>query len=77
MEIKEFIERFAEAVEIEDNSTCTAETEFRDLDEWNSLAILSIIAMADEEYGVAIKGDEIRNANTIADLYEIVKSKAE
>jgi len=31
--------------------------------------------MADEEYGVQLKGDDIRNAKTIEDLYNIVKSK--
>jgi acyl carrier protein len=37
---------------------------------------LSIIAMADDEYDVEIKGDDIRNSTTIADLFEIVKKKA-
>ena len=36
---------------------------------------LSVIAMADEEYDVTLKGDDIRNANTIEDLFNIVKSK--
>jgi len=31
--------------------------------------------MVDEEYGVALKGDDIRSANTIEDLYNIIKSK--
>lgn len=75
MEIKDFIEKFVEAVEIEDAATCTVETKFRDLEEWNSLAALSVIAMADEEYDVTLKGDDIRNAVTIEDLYNTVKSK--
>lgn len=75
MEIKDFIEKFVEAVEIEDAATCTAETKFRDIEEWNSLAALSVIAMADEEYNVTLKGDDIRNAVTIEDLYNTVKSK--
>ena len=36
---------------------------------------LSIIAMVDEEYEVALKGDDIRTANTLEDLFNIVKSK--
>lgn len=76
MEIKEFIEKFAEAVEIDDASACTAETDFRGLDEWSSLAALSVIAMVDEEYDITIKGDDIRNSKTIGDLFETVKSKA-
>ncbi len=37
MNSNEFIEKFAEALEIEDASALTAETEFRSLDEWDSL----------------------------------------
>ena len=36
---------------------------------------LSVIAMADEECGVVLKGEDIRNARTIEDLYNVVKSK--
>ena len=50
MEMKEFIEKFAEAIEIEDASVLTPETEFRTLDEWDSLSYLSVIAMIDEEF---------------------------
>lgn len=53
----------------------TAETAFHDLDEYSSLIALSIIAMVDEEYDVALKGDDMKSAVTIEDLYNIVKSK--
>lgn len=76
MEINEFIEKFAEIFDDTDVSTLTHETKFRELDEWSSLSALSLIAMADEEYEVELKGDEIRNAQTIGDIYEIVKAKA-
>lgn len=76
MELKEFIENFAAQFEETDESVFTAETKFRDLDEWSSLIALSIIAMVDEEYDITLKGDDIRAAGTIEDLYNIVKSKA-
>ena len=53
----------------------TAKTEFKKLDEWSSLIALSVIAMVDEEYGITIQGEDIRNANTIADLFNNVKIK--
>ena len=31
--------------------------------------------MCDEEYDVKIKGDDIRNANTVEDLFNIVLSR--
>ena len=75
MKMNDFIEKFAEAVEVDDITTLNADTVFRDLDEWSSLMALSVIAMADEECGVVLKGEDIRNARTIEDLYNVVKSK--
>lgn len=73
--MKKFIENFAAQFDETDASVFTTETRFRDLEEWSSLIALSIIAMVDEEYNVTMKGDEIKNSNTIEDLFNIVKSK--
>lgn len=75
MEINEFVAHFAEQFDDTDASEITATTVFRDLDEWSSLIALSIIAMVDEEYDVTLKGDDVRNSNTIEDLFNIVKAK--
>ncbi len=75
MELKGFIENFADQFDETDISELKAETEFKELDEWSSLIALSVIAMVDEEYDVTIKGDDIRNSKTIEDLYNAVKSK--
>lgn len=75
MELKEFIQNFADQFDDTDASVLTAETEFRGLDEWSSLIALSIIAMVDDEYGVTLKGDDMRGAKTIGDLYNIVSSR--
>lgn len=75
MEIKEFIENFAAQFDDTDASEFKAETIFKELDEWSSLIALSIIAMVDEEYDITIKGDDIRNSETIMDLYNIVNSR--
>ena len=37
MDIQVFIEKFAEAIEVEDTKKLSENTEFRDLDEWSSL----------------------------------------
>lgn len=76
MELKDFIENFANQFDDTDASEIKAETEFRELDEWSSLIALSVIAMVDEEYDIAIKGDDIRNSKTVEDLFNIVNSKA-
>ena len=74
MELKDFIENFAVQFDDTDASEFKSETKFRELDEWSSLIALSIIAMVDEEYEVTLKGDEMRQAETIEDLFNIVKS---
>lgn len=77
MDLNEFVENFANQFDETDRAEITAATRFRDLEEWSSLIALSIIAMADEEYDVTLKGDDIRNANTVEDLFNAVKAKAE
>ena len=69
MEMKEFIEKFAEAIEIDDASVLTPETEFRTLDEWDSLSYLSVIAMIDEEFDVQIETPKFKLQKTVQDLY--------
>jgi len=75
MEIKEFIEKFAEIFDDTDASTLTPETNFRELDEWSSLSAIGVIALADEEFGVELSGIEMRKANTIQELFNIIFSK--
>lgn len=77
MELKTFIENFADQFDETEASVFSAETIFRELEEWSSLIALSIIAMVDEEYDVTLKGDDIKNAKTIEDLFNTVKSKIE
>ena len=75
MEIEIFVSNIAEQFEESENVNFAPSTKFRELEEWSSLLALSVIAMIDEEYGVKIKGDEIKSCITIEDLFEIVKSK--
>lgn len=73
--LEEFVKLFAEQLDETVENVLNANTVFKDLDDWSSLIALSIIAMVDEECGVALKGDDIRNADTIEDLYNIVKTR--
>lgn len=75
MELQDFVEKFAEQFDETDVNNIKADTVFKELDEWSSLIALSVIAMVDEEYEVALKGDDIRNASTIEDLFNVVKAK--
>lgn len=76
MEIKEFIEKFAEIFDDTDASSLTPDTRFKELEEWSSLSALGLLALADEEFDVELKADDVRGANTIAEIFETIKSKA-
>lgn len=71
MDIKEFIEKFAEAIEVEEAEMLTPETQFRDLDEWSSLSVMLLIAFYDEEFEKELTQDQIKASTTIEDLYKL------
>lgn len=75
MSIQDFIENFAAQFDDTDPEVFTADTKFKQLDEWSSLAALSIIAMIDDEYDVIVKGNDILNSETIQDLYNIIEKQ--
>lgn len=75
MEIKEFLEKFAEIFDDTDVASLTPETNFRDLDEWSSLSALGVITLADDEFNVELSGAEMRKINTIQELFDLINSK--
>ena len=75
MELNEFIVNFANQFDETEASEIKGNTIFRDLEEWSSLIALSVIAMVDEEYDITLRGDDIKNSETIEDLYNVVRSK--
>ncbi len=77
MTLEKFIENFVELFDETDPDTIQANTRFKELEEWSSLLALSVIAMVDEEYDVEFRGDDIRNSNTVEDLYHVVLERAE
>lgn len=74
MNIQDFVVNFANQFDDTEMDVFAPETEFRSLEEWSSFLALAIMAMVMEEYGVALTADEMRNANTIQELYDVVSS---
>ena len=73
--LEEFVALFAEQFDDTDESEFTSGTVFHDLDEWSSLIGLSVIAMVDEEFEVALNANDMISSVTIEDLYNKVISK--
>lgn len=74
MDIKEFVKNFAAEFDETPAEAFTPETEYKTLDEWNSLTALSIIAMVDDNYGKTITGANLRENATLQDLFNYVVS---
>jgi acyl carrier protein len=75
MNLENFITNFSDLFDDTSVEVFKAETVYKELEEWSSLLALSLMAMIDEEYNITIKGDDIRNTNTINDLYLLIKNE--
>jgi len=76
MEQNQFLANFVSVLEDTDPNQITLETKFRELNEWDSLTALSLIAMVDEEYQIKLSGEDIISSETINDLFNKVSAKS-
>jgi acyl carrier protein len=72
MEIK-FLNDFENILDEQPNFKLELNSKFRDLDEWDSLTALSLIAMLDDEYKITVTGDQIKNLETLGDIFKLLK----
>jgi len=71
-----FIDLIKETLDIEDRDLQLSD-KFREYEEWNSLALLSVIATIDEEYDVVIEGNVFQKLQTLAELYTEIQKRIE
>ncbi len=71
MEIEKKLELLEEMMEL-DGGTLKPETVLENLDEWDSLASLSLIVLLDEKFGKEIGGEDIKKLKTIQDILDIM-----
>ena len=68
-----FVSKMAEVIDVADAEALTGDTHFRDLDEWDSLAGLSVITYINETFNKQIGESDIRASHTIEDLFNLAK----
>lgn len=56
-----------------DEGTLKADTVLADIDEYDSMAKLSLIVMMDDEFGKKLTGDMIKNFVTVEDILNIME----
>lgn len=71
MELKDFINRIVEQLEIENAEGLNGNTQFRELEEWSSLLVMELIALYDDEFDKQIGDVDIKKCSTIDDLYKL------
>lgn len=76
MEINDFIKDFANQFDDTEETEITIDTKFRDLEEWSSLIGLAVMNMIAKKYGVKIAPVEMRQVETIKELFDLVLSKS-
>ena len=70
---EDFTKELKEALEIEDeNQEITLETNLKDLEEYDSLSVLSIIAMVDKNFGKQIPSVDFIKITTIKSLMDLI-----
>ena len=75
MELETFIKSFEEAVEDVEVGSLSGDTVYRSLELWDSLAVLTVIAMVDAEYDLRLKARELKQVETLSELHALLESK--
>ena len=70
--MEEFLKKIAEILE-EDEIKET--DELKSYPQWDSLSVLSVIAMLDANYGVNLRAKEFENIKTTGELWNLVQSR--
>lgn len=73
--ISEFIKKIEFEIDEIETGALTPETKYREMESWSSMLGLIFIALIDMEYDITINGEELINAITIQDLYNVVQEK--
>ncbi|WP_158770764.1 acyl carrier protein [Paraglaciecola sp. L1A13] len=72
MNKQEFLNSLEEILELDEN-TLKGDEVLMEIEQWDSLAFLSVIAMADENFDIIIEGSQLEEIKSVADLVALVE----
>ncbi|NQS88302.1 acyl carrier protein [Patescibacteria group bacterium] len=72
MKKSKFIEKIKEALEIDSNEKITEDSGLRDLEEYDSLGVLTIIMMIDENFGKQLSSSDFEKITTVGSLMKLI-----
>ena len=70
---EKFCEKLADILETDEVKIVDA---LKDFKQWDSLSVLSIIAMIDSEYGITVFAKEVMKLKTVKDLFSYIQKKS-
>lgn len=73
--LPDFIAKLAVELDDVEPESLRPDTNFREIESWSSMHALILIAFADAEYDVSLSGDDLRKAQTVQDIYDIITAK--
>ena len=73
MDTKEFLDKVEVALN-QPPGSLNVQTVLRELDGWDSIGALGVIAVVDESYGVTLDADAMWRCRTVGELQELVRS---
>ena len=70
--MNEFLKKIASILEVDDVKDTD---EFKGFPQWDSLSVLSVIAMLDASYGINLRAADFGPIRTAGDLWNLVQSR--
>lgn len=70
--MQEFLKKIAEILE---EPEIKPTDDLKSFAQWDSLSVLSVIAMLDSNYGVNLRAAEFETITTVEDLWNLVQSR--
>ena len=52
----------------------SASTRLEEIDAWDSLGVLSVLALFDEKLGVRVEAGQLAKSETVSDLVQVVRA---
>jgi acyl carrier protein len=71
MKKDEFFKELLECMEIEPVAL-NEETVFKELEDYDSMAVMSIVAFADEKFGAVLAAEDLEKMVTVGDLMALI-----
>ncbi len=70
--MNEFLKKLAEILEVPEMNPSD---QLKDFPQWDSLSVLSVIAMLDANYGVNLRAADFATVNSAEDLWNLVQAR--